>query len=184
MIDPQLFRSNLESVTERLKLRGVDFDAAAYLALEQRRKDVQLATEALQQERNQRSKGIGQAKSQGQDIAPLLAQVGELGSQLKQKETELGEIQEQMHSLQSGLPNLAQDDVPVGGGEEDNVEISGKALSFGENQPAQGATIEVYRLNPGTGERLSQKPDAIYDVNANGNWGPLQVIPNTPYEYH
>jgi seryl-tRNA synthetase len=123
MIDPQLFRSNLESVTERLKLRGVDFDGDSYLDLEQRRKDVQLATEALQQERNQRSKGIGQAKSQGLDIEPLLAQVSALGDQLKQRAAELSEIQQQLHQLQSGLPNLAQADVPIGGGEEDNLEI-------------------------------------------------------------
>ena len=123
MIDPQLFRSNLASVTKRLKHRGVDFDAESFLALEQRRKDIQLATEALQQERNQRSKGIGQAKSQGLEIEPLLAQVSVLGDQLKQRAAELSEIQLQMYELQSGLPNLAQADVPIGGGEEDNVEV-------------------------------------------------------------
>ena len=123
MIDPQLFRNDLASVSQRLKLRGVDFDAESFLALEQRRKEIQLATEALQQERNQRSKGIGQAKSQGLDIAPLLTRVSDLGDQLKQRAAELGQIQQQLHELQSALPNLAQHDVPIGVDEQGNVEI-------------------------------------------------------------
>jgi seryl-tRNA synthetase len=123
MIDPQRFRSDLETVAERLKQRGVHLDVDSFRALEKRRKEIQLATESLQQQRKERSKGIGQAKAQGLDIEPLLAEVSDLADQLKQRASELSEIQQEMYDLQSGLPNLAQEDVPLGSSEDDNLEI-------------------------------------------------------------
>ena len=46
--------------------------AAAFGALEARRKDCQVALENLRKERNDRSKNIGKAKAAGEDIEPLL----------------------------------------------------------------------------------------------------------------
>lgn len=124
MLDPQLFRSDLESVQVELKRRGIDFDAKSYTSLEERRKSVQVKTQELQNERNLRSKSIGQAKAKGEDVQPLLDQVQGLGEQLKAAETELSSIQGEMKALMEGLPNILDADVPVGNDEEDNVEIS------------------------------------------------------------
>ncbi|MDC9729330.1 MAG: serine--tRNA ligase [Methyloprofundus sp.] len=124
MLDPQLFRSDLESVQVELKRRGIDFDAKSYTSLEERRKSVQVKTQELQNERNLRSKSIGQAKAKGEDVQPLLDQVQGLGEQLKAAETELSSIQGEMKALMEGLPNILDADVPAGNDEEDNVEIS------------------------------------------------------------
>lgn len=124
MLDPQLFRSDLESVQVELKRRGIDFDAKSYTSLEERRKSVQVKTQELQNERNLRSKSIGQAKAKGEDVQPLLDQVQGLGEQLKAAETELSSIQGEMKALMEGLPNILDAGVPAGNDEEDNVEIS------------------------------------------------------------
>ena len=79
MIDPKLLRNSASDVQANLARRGFDFDADAYLALEEKRKALQVETEQLQSERNSRSKAIGQAKAQGEDIAPLLADVARSG---------------------------------------------------------------------------------------------------------
>lgn len=124
MLDPRLFRSELEFVQQQLKRRGVEFAADNYLALENRRKDIQVKTQELQNERNTRSKVIGQAKAKGEDIQPLLDQVADLGDQLKTAETELAEIQTQLNAIMEGLPNILDEAVPAGKSDADNVEIS------------------------------------------------------------
>src|SRR5471032_2736895 len=75
MLDSKLLRSNLQDVADRLASRGFALDVARIEALEEQRKTVQTRTEALQAERNARSKSIGQAKQRGEDIAPLMADV-------------------------------------------------------------------------------------------------------------
>ena len=72
MIDPKLLRQDATAVAANLARRGFEFDANAYAALEEKRKALQVETEELRKERNTSSKSIGQAKAQGEDIAPLL----------------------------------------------------------------------------------------------------------------
>lgn len=124
MLDPRLFRNELELVQQQLKRRGIDFDAAGYLALETRRKDIQVKTQDLQNERNTRSKLIGQAKAKGEDIQPLLDQVQDLGDQLKAAESELAEIQTQLNAIMESLPNILDESVPAGKSDADNLEVS------------------------------------------------------------
>jgi len=123
MLDPQLFRSDLESVQVELKRRGIDFDSQSYTDLENRRKSIQVKTQELQNERNLSSKSIGKAKAKGEDVQPLLDQVQGLGDQLKAAESELSEIQAAMKSMMEVLPNILDAAVPAGKDEEDNVEI-------------------------------------------------------------
>ncbi len=124
MLDPRLFRTELDFVTAQLARRHFAFDADAYAALEARRKEIQVKTQDLQNQRNSNAKAIGQAKAKGEDVQPLLAQVAELGDELKAAETELASIQVELDSLMSGIPNILDDAVPAGKNEESNVEIS------------------------------------------------------------
>ncbi len=123
MLDPQLIRQQLPEITEKLALRGFTVEQEQLAQLETARKQQQIETERLQNERNQRSKSIGQAKSKGVDISPLLAEVAELGEQLKANETALANIQTQLNQILMGMPNLPHETVPIGQGETDNQEI-------------------------------------------------------------
>ena len=58
MIDPKLLRQDAATVAANLARRGFDFDEKAYLALEEKRKALQVETEDLRNERNTRSKNI------------------------------------------------------------------------------------------------------------------------------
>lgn len=124
MLDPRLFRTELDFVTEQLARRSFTFNPDAYVALEARRKDVQVKTQDLQNERNSRSKAIGQAKAKGEDVQPLLDQVQHLGDELKAAETQLADIQIDMDALMAGIPNLLDASVPAGKSEEFNLELS------------------------------------------------------------
>jgi seryl-tRNA synthetase len=123
MIDPKLLRQSTADVAANLSRRGFDFDVDAYLALEERRKSLQVDTENLRNERNSSSKNIGKAKAQGEDIAPLLAAVKDLGDKLEQNEAALQALLSELQDIELGLPNLLDDDVPDGRDEGDNVEV-------------------------------------------------------------
>ncbi len=123
MLDPKLLRGDLDTVVEGLNKRGFEFDREAFEALEQKRRDVQTQTEQLQNERNTRSKGIGKAKAQGEDIAPLLAEVADLGEKLDAAKAELNVIQADMDAIVMSLPNLPSANTPMGESEDDNVEV-------------------------------------------------------------
>jgi len=123
MIDPKILRQSTADVAANLSRRGFDFDVDAYLALEERRKSLQVDTENLRNERNSSSKNIGKAKAQGEDIAPLLAAVKDLGDKLEQNEAALQALLSELQDIELGLPNLLDDDVPDGRCEDDNVEV-------------------------------------------------------------
>jgi len=123
MLDPQLLRNNLESVATALLRRGFKLDVAALQSLEESRKQIQVETQALQSERNTRSKAIGQAKAAGEDIQPLLDEVAELGDKHKAAEAKLADVQSQLRDIMLGIPNILDDSVPDGMSEDDNVEL-------------------------------------------------------------
>ncbi|MBS4090458.1 serine--tRNA ligase [Pseudomonas rustica] len=123
MLDSKLLRSNLQDVADRLASRGFALDTARIEALEEQRKTVQTRTEALQAERNARSKSIGQAKQRGEDIAPLMADVERMAGELSAGKVELDAIQTELDAIVLGIPNLPHESVPVGKDEDDNVEV-------------------------------------------------------------
>ncbi|TRW49699.1 serine--tRNA ligase [Aliidiomarina halalkaliphila] len=124
MLDAKHFREGIEETAAQLQRRGFQLDVDALNALESKRKDVQVRTETLQSERNSRSKSIGQAKARGEDIAPLLAEVGDLGDQLEMAKQELAQIQADLQNVIAGIPNIPDTSVPDGADENENLEIS------------------------------------------------------------
>jgi len=123
LLDIQQLRNDLEGVAERLAARGYALDSAAFAALEAQRKEVQTRTQELQARRNASSKQIGIAKSKGEDVSTVLAEVANLGDELKAAEEKLLVIQAQLQDFLLSLPNLPHASVPAGKSEADNVEV-------------------------------------------------------------
>ena len=123
MLDIQLLRTDLETVASRLASRGFVFDTTHFQELEQDRKITQTRTQELQARRNASSKQIGQAKAKGEDVSVIMAEVANLGDELKSAEEKLGFIQTRMQDLLSGIPNLPHESTPLGKSEADNVEV-------------------------------------------------------------
>lgn len=121
MLDPKLIRNDLDEVAKKLSQRGYTLDKDYVLKLEEERKQLQIKTQDLQQLRNNSAKTIGKAKAAGQDTAPLLAAVADLGDKLKDAEDELSVVQEELDKLLWGLPNIPHVSVPLGIDENDNL---------------------------------------------------------------
>ena len=128
MLDPKLVRSETEEVAKKLAIKKYEFDIAGFNKLDEQRRSIQTLTEELQNERNTRSKSIGKAKAAGEDIAPLIAEMDSIGEKLEKAKVELKDVQDQLNTILSGMPNIPDAEVPAGETEDDNVEV----LKWGE----------------------------------------------------
>ena len=123
MLDAKQLRTDTDNIATQLAKRGFTLDTDSLNALEEQRKAIQVKTQDLQNERNTRSKSIGQAKARGEDIAPLLAAVSQLGNDLDAAKAEQDEVLEKINDIASAIPNLLHESVPEGKDEDDNVEV-------------------------------------------------------------
>lgn len=123
MIDPKYFRYELEDVAKRLKKRGFELDTILVAQLEEKRRVLQVEVQNLQNERNQRSKEVGLAKSKGEDASLIISSTHELGAKLEASQKELDEVLAKLAEIYHAVPNLPHESVPEGKSEEDNVEI-------------------------------------------------------------
>ncbi|NVJ59997.1 MAG: serine--tRNA ligase [Gammaproteobacteria bacterium] len=123
MIDPKLFRNNLNEVAANLARRGFALDKEKIENLEADRKSVQVKTEELQNQTKTLSKQIGELKAKGEDAQPVFDKVAELKKQREEAEHQLKEIQEQLTEIHLTTPNVIDESVPDGNDENDNVEI-------------------------------------------------------------
>jgi seryl-tRNA synthetase len=138
MLDPQLLRAHLLDTAERLKsTRGFELDVERLQALEAERKQIQTRTQELQSLRNSKSKEIGalmgqiarlgasdaaQADAGKAKVEELKREVASFAEELSASEQRLEQIRLSIDMISLGVPNLPGEDVPLGGGEADNVE--------------------------------------------------------------
>ena len=123
MLDSKLLRGNIDFVVEQLKRRDFSFDVNEFNKLEDKRKVIQVETQDLQNLRNTKSKLIGQVKSSGEDIKPLLAEVSDLGQKLDNAKSALNAIQLEIDKIIMAIPNIPHPSVPEGTSEDDNLEL-------------------------------------------------------------
>ncbi len=126
MLDITQLRKDLPTVIARLETRksGQTFlDVKAFTALELERKTIQSRTEELQNTRNTLSKQIGQLKAKGEDASASMALVSSSKAELDSSSARLDQIQIELQTLLLAVPNLPHDSVPVGKGEDGNVEV-------------------------------------------------------------
>jgi seryl-tRNA synthetase len=126
MLDITLLRKDLAHVVARLETRKSPqpfLDIDRFTMLEGERKTIQTRTEELQAQRNSLSKQIGQLKGKGEDTSLAMTQVAGIGDALTTSTERLEAIQAELSAMLMAVPNLPQDDVPVGADESANVEV-------------------------------------------------------------
>ena len=124
MLDPKRIRTEPQAIASLLKIKKFDLDVDRLLALDEKRRALQLETETLQNERNSRSKSIGKAKAAGEDVSEILNSMESIKSDLESKKELLNQIQSEFNDYVMGVPNTPDESVPAGSDESDNLEVS------------------------------------------------------------
>ncbi len=131
MLDTKLLKENFEIIRDKLLTRHADGQAYKKLAellddfvgLDEKRRVLITETEALQQDRNTFSKEIGMKKRAGESADELQQQVKVIKQKLEVSGAELDEIQKKLSSIALEIPNIPDESVPIGKGENENVEV-------------------------------------------------------------
>lgn len=118
MLDIRYVRENTQRVKEVTKQKGYDVDIDKALELDEERRELQQKGDELRQKRNE----IAAQMKGGKPEPALIEQGKELKTELAEVEERQRVIEGEFMSIFSQIPNLTQEDVPVGG-EEDSVEI-------------------------------------------------------------
>ena len=123
MLDPQLLRHDLEAVKRGLADRGASFDDATYQILESERRRVIQQAESVKAARNKAAEEVAKLKRAGESADDIITAQREMGDQLKALEQSEREAEAAFRAFIATIPNLPDASVPVGAGDEGNVEI-------------------------------------------------------------
>lgn len=124
MLDIKRIREDYDGMVAKLAARGVDAETLTELKqLDEGRRAKIIEAENLKQLRNQVSQEIATLKRNKENADDKIAQMKEVGDQIKAMDAELNEIEKKTTYIATRLPNVAHESVPVGQDEEDNVEV-------------------------------------------------------------
>ena len=133
MHDLSSFRNNLAFVQERLNARGFHLDVDAFREMDQRRRRLVTESELLKAERNSATAEIGKLRKAGADTAARQQEVRAAADRIAQLDVQVSEVDRELRDYLERVPNLPEEDVPLGKDENDNQEIHrwGQPRDFG-----------------------------------------------------
>lgn len=126
MINLKLIETNFDEFNSKLKAKKVGEDVLKnLLEAYKENKKIKLEFESLQSEQNAKSKKMGEFMKSG-DSKSANALKTELDSKKAQIATlneSLNESEEKLNLVAAAVPNIIDDDVPLGANEDENVEL-------------------------------------------------------------
>lgn len=135
MLDIRRIRTNPDEVKTALRNRQMENDAIVdeCLELDEKRRDIIAKVEEKKAHQNKVSKEIPRLKKEGQDATAVLEEMKTLSAEIKELDDELGKIEARQTEILYEIPNVPHPSVPVGGSDEDNLEIRkfGEPKEFG-----------------------------------------------------
>ena len=122
MIDLGFVRANLPIVEEKLRARGMDPSAVLgnFAEVDQQRRDAITQVETLKARRNKLTEEIASLRRSGSNASVQTEQTRTLKTQVETLEATAAAADERLREMMQTLPNLPQDDVPIGKSEHDN----------------------------------------------------------------
>ncbi|MDH3327984.1 MAG: serine--tRNA ligase [Desulfobulbaceae bacterium] len=126
MLEFRFIRENIDLVREKTRQRGIDpVLIDRFTETDSRRLDLLNETENLKNKRNRASRDIAELKKKGDstEAEPLINEMRDVSARIKELDSELAEVQEQLNDIVMSIPNLCDDSVPQGLDDSDNVEV-------------------------------------------------------------
>lgn len=127
MHDIKNIEKDLEAFKSNLSLRGFNTNIVdSIVSLNQKRKDLTTKVETAQANVKAKSKEIGQFMKNGEKEAAELAknEVSELKKSVESLNAELPKVKEELDHILGTIPNLIEDDTPIGNDESSNLEVN------------------------------------------------------------
>lgn len=163
MLDIKRIRSNPEEIKRALKKRHGDYPIDKVLELDEKRRGLLKEVEEMKARQNQVSKEIPKLKKEGKDTEPILAEMKALSDKIKELDSEVKIVEEELRNILLQIPNTPHESVVEGKDDSENVEIRkfGELRKFGfEPKPhweigANLGILDFERATKITGSRFA-----------------------------
>lgn len=197
MLDLKRIRTDFDAVAKKLATRGVDQETLTTLKeLDIKRRELLIKSEEAKAQRNVASAAIAQAKRNKENADEQITAMQTLSADIKAIDAELADVDANLQSMVTVLPNTPADDVPLGADEDENVEVRrwgtprefdfeakahwdlGESLGILDWERGAKVTGSRFLFYKGLGARLER---AIYSfmLDEHAKEGYIEVIP--PY---
>ncbi|HGF0375551.1 TPA: serine--tRNA ligase [Streptococcus agalactiae] len=124
MLDLKRIRTDFDAVAKKLATRGVDQETLTTLKeLDIKRRELLIKSEEAKAQRNVASAAIAQAKRNKENADEQITAMQTLSADIKAIDAELADVDANLQSMVTVLPNTPADDVPLGADEDENVEV-------------------------------------------------------------
>ncbi|MDO5061719.1 MAG: serine--tRNA ligase [Peptostreptococcaceae bacterium] len=124
MLDIKRIKQNLDEIKLLMDMRGEkDFSLDEVVALDDKRIELLQKVEVLKNESNVNSKKIPQYKKEGKDVTELMADLKKLSDQIGELDDQVKSVESELRDKMMRIPNVPNPNVPKGDSDEDNVEI-------------------------------------------------------------
>lgn len=126
MINLKLIETNFDEFNSKLKAKKVGEDVLKnLLEAYKENKKIKLQIESLQSEQNAKSKKMGEFMKSGdkEKANALKTDLDSKKAQIATLNESLNESEEKLNLVAAAVPNIIDDDVPLGANEDENVEL-------------------------------------------------------------
>lgn len=103
--------------------RGGKINLDLFLNMDEERRELLVKVEQMKAERNAVSQEIGKAKKSGSSAEEKVAEMRQLGEEIKGMDDRLRELEAGIQKELLTIPNIPHESVPVGLSEDDNLEV-------------------------------------------------------------
>ena len=149
MLDIKLIREERDTVKRALKDRAIELDLDKILSLDSERRKLVAEVEQLKCERNKSSEEIGRLLREKKDASKLMAEMKIISQKIKDIDSKVGQIGEELGKLMLLVPNIPHSSVPVGPGQKANKIVK------------EWGKIKKFSFKPRTHTELSELLDII-----------------------
>lgn len=196
MLDIRRIKKDKEQILKLMAKRGEkDFSLDEVIELDDKRIALLQEVEVLKNKQNTDSKLIPVYKKEGKDTAPLMEELKKLSDDIAVLDEKVKETENTLNEKMLGIPNVPNENVPIGTTDEDNVEVRkyGEPTKFDFEPKAHwdiGTNLDIldferagkitgtrFTLYKGAGARLERSVISFFLDTHTEKHGYIEVIP-------
>jgi seryl-tRNA synthetase len=132
MVDPKIIREKMDVIQKSLEKRGIEFDLASLIKIDNERRALIQETEKLKKEKNDLSEEIARLRKKSMLSDEKIKHLRELGQIIDEKEQRLKTVEKNWEDMLLLIPNIPHSSVPAGKTDQDNqvVRVWGNKPAF------------------------------------------------------
>ncbi len=123
MLDIKFIRENSDLVKQGILAKGEMGDVDHLLELDTERRRIIFEVEEKKKQRNENSRLVSHYKKEGKDASSVIAHTKEISEQIKEMDHRLAQLEEEIHTALSRIPNMPHSSTPIGKDANDNVQV-------------------------------------------------------------